>query len=111
MLLLASGAAFGVRRHGRSRAHPARRAELCANPSNPKQYTSNLHLREDKNRHRRVDNSPMSYLSKPLTSSQEIGWHTAQATTKEGKKYYPITSTEITTNEGRSIQDYFGDVV
>ena len=83
-------------------------AERAKNPGDPQHYTSNLLFREDRHRHRRIENDPMDYLSKPLTSSQEVGWHTQQESNDEGKKYYPIRKTEITTNEGRSVEDYFG---
>jgi len=85
--------------------------ERAKNPSNPKHYKSNLHFREDRHRHKRLEDDPMAYFSKPVTSSQSIGWHTQQANPSQdapSRKYYPILSTEITQKEGRSLEDYFG---
>lgn len=85
--------------------------DRAKNPSNPVHYKSNLHFRQDMHKHRRMEEDPQQYFSKPLTSSQTIGWHTKQAAPSQEaptRKYYPITSTEITQKEGRSLEDYFG---
>mmetsp|Transcript_50541 Transcript_50541/g.161679 ORF Transcript_50541/g.161679 Transcript_50541/m.161679 type:complete len:195 (-) Transcript_50541:58-642(-) len=73
-------------------------------------YTSNLKFREDMHRHRpEVGTNPTDYYKKPLTTSQGIGWHSKQAHAPEGsKEWHGLKQTEITTNEGRSINDYFG---
>mmetsp|Transcript_31255 Transcript_31255/g.101946 ORF Transcript_31255/g.101946 Transcript_31255/m.101946 type:complete len:197 (-) Transcript_31255:685-1275(-) len=80
-------------------------------PSKPKHYTSSIHFREDRHRHRRLDDNPQGYLTKPLTSSQEVGWHAVQAPAAgQTRKYFPLKQTEVTTHEGRSIGDYFGSL-
>lgn len=85
----------------------------CAAPTNPKHYTSGLRLRADRKRHRRLDTTPQSSYAKPLLASQVYGWHTQQAQAAPDlgntRKYYPITKTDVTLCEGRSVTDYFGE--
>mmetsp|Transcript_977 Transcript_977/g.2296 ORF Transcript_977/g.2296 Transcript_977/m.2296 type:complete len:201 (+) Transcript_977:338-940(+) len=90
-----------------------RMLERCANPSDPKHYTSGLRLRQDRKRHKRLGEPPQTAYSKPLLASQTYGWHTQQAQPApelgNTRKYYPIVKTEVTICEGRSVADYFGD--
>ena len=85
----------------------------CTNPADPKHYTSGLRLRADRHRHRRLDENPQASYAKPLLASQVYGWHTQQAKAAEElgntKKYFPVTKTDVTLNEGRSVTDYFGE--
>lgn len=85
----------------------------CANPADPKHYKSGMRLRADRKRHRRLDEHPQASYAKPLLASQVYGWHTQQAhpvpELGNTKKYFPITKTDVTLNEGRSVTDYFGE--
>jgi len=81
------------------------------NPQNPIHYKSNRKFREDRYQHKRLNEDPMEYFSKPVTTSQSIGWHTQQAQPGQdapSRSYFPILATEITISEGRSADDYFG---
>jgi hypothetical protein len=87
--------------------------ERCSNPADPKHYISGLRLRADRKRHWRLDEPPQASYAKPLLTSQVYGWHTqqAQAVPEMGntRKYFPVTKTDVTLNEGRSVTDYFGE--
>mmetsp|Transcript_39791 Transcript_39791/g.63825 ORF Transcript_39791/g.63825 Transcript_39791/m.63825 type:complete len:201 (-) Transcript_39791:409-1011(-) len=87
--------------------------ERCANPGDPRHYSSGLQLRADRKRHRRLDHTPQASYASPLLTSQVLGWHTQQAQPVPDmgntRKYYPILKTDITLCEGRSVTDYFGE--
>ena len=75
-------------------------------------YVSNSRYRSDRQRHRRKPLDPQQYFTTPVTTSQEIGWNSRiqSALGQHGKKFFPLQSTEITLNEGRSISEYYGDL-
>ncbi len=73
-------------------------------------YLSAAALLEERRRHRRPLEDPQQMYRKPLTTSHEVGWHTAgpSAPSVRSVEYHPRHATEITINEGMSLEKYYG---
>ncbi|KAK9808612.1 hypothetical protein WJX72_000541 [[Myrmecia] bisecta] len=81
--------------------------ESSRQPATSCSYTSYSKYRDDKLKHRRVDYCPQKTFQTPVTASQEVGWHTMKPRTG-GDPTFPLSQTDVTLREGRSISDYFG---
>ena len=93
----------GVRRMRARADHPGKAAA----------YTSYQRLRADKMRNRRPEEDPQNVYAKPLTASQELGWHARQAKTSDigvQRVFKPLAQTDVTLREGRSLDSYFGEL-
>lgn len=85
--------------------------EQSRSPVSATSYVSNARFREHRGQHRRAEVDPQQCFVKPITTSQEIGWHgrtPKQAPGQFGAPYHPLLSTEVTKNEGRSVNEYYG---
>lgn len=82
-------------------------------PKNPRRYTSARKMHQDRARNKRSTMDPQSSYAKPLLASQQVGWWTAQAKGTESgiqQTYRPLAQTDVTLREGRSLQQYFGEL-
>ena len=79
-------------------------------------------LRADREKFKRLPDKPQHGYAKPLLSSQVFGWHCEQARAVSAgdggtaalgvtKKFFPVTKTDVTLKEGRSLADYYGEDV
>lgn len=73
-------------------------------------YSSCEQLLGERRRHRRPVEDPQQIYRKPLTTSHEVGWHTAgpSAPSLRYADNHPRKQTEITINEGMSLEKYYG---
>lgn len=82
---------------------------FCAAPQAPQQYRSHNKAMEDRFRHRRVKYEPQASLREPLTTTQQVGWHTRKTHTRAPNDVYvPNHSTDVTIREGWSPVMYYG---
>ena len=82
-------------------------------PANPRRYTSHRRLMADRARNKRPDVDPQSSYAKPVLASQECGWWSQQARVSASgipQVYKPLAQTDVTLREGRSLQQYFGEM-
>ena len=82
-------------------------------PANPRRYTSHRRLMADRARNKRLDVDPQSSYAKPVLASQECGWWSQQARVSESgipQVYKPLAQTDVTLREGRSLQQYLGEM-
>ncbi|DBA90516.1 hypothetical protein WJX77_001888 [Trebouxia sp. C0004] len=63
---------------------------------------------DDKTRHHRVEYDPQSSFNSPVTTQQAIGWHTHKVLANDQDLRFPLSQTDVTKKEGRSVADYFG---
>ncbi|KAL0042639.1 hypothetical protein WJX79_006110 [Trebouxia sp. C0005] len=63
---------------------------------------------DDKTRHHRVEYDPQSSFNSPVTTQQAIGWHTHKVLANDQDLRFPLSQTDVTRKEGRSVADYFG---
>ncbi|KAL3144214.1 hypothetical protein ABBQ32_003994 [Trebouxia sp. C0010 RCD-2024] len=63
---------------------------------------------DDKTRHHRVEYDPQSSFNCPVTTQQAIGWHTHKVLANDQDPRFPLSQTDVTQKEGRSVADYFG---
>ena len=96
--------------------------ERCAAPAAQTHYVSAEKLRADREKFKRLPDKPQHGYAKPLLSSQVFGWHCEQARAVSAgdggtaalgvtKKFFPVTKTDVTLKEGRSLADYYGEDV
>jgi len=79
----------------------------CASPRYPRDYTSHRLFTDDLTKHRRLEYDPMTTFRRAVTNTQEFGWHTA-ARTAQPSRYFPLSSTDVSRNEGSQPSNYFG---
>uniref|UniRef100_A0A061RAH5 Flagellar associated protein n=2 Tax=Tetraselmis sp. GSL018 TaxID=582737 RepID=A0A061RAH5_9CHLO len=85
----------------------ARLKGRCASPRYPRDYTSHRLFTDDLTKHRRLEYDPMTTFRRAVTNTQEFGWHTA-ARTAQPSRYFPLSSTDVSRNEGSQPSNYFG---
>ena len=85
----------------------------ASQPSDPRRYTSLRKMREDRARHVRPAGDPQQCHAKPVLASQTCGWWSSSAKCSERgirRTYRPLAQTDVTRNEGQSLQQYFGEL-
>lgn len=83
--------------------------DFAASPDSTKEYTSHDLRRQHWLRHRRVGYDASKSLSKPLTTSQVIGWHAKKPQPNDAR--HSVKHTDVTLREGRSAASYYGHYV
>mmetsp|Transcript_36861 Transcript_36861/g.81988 ORF Transcript_36861/g.81988 Transcript_36861/m.81988 type:complete len:198 (-) Transcript_36861:800-1393(-) len=83
--------------------------EFSANPEMPKQYNSKDLQRAHWLRGVRVDYEPQRTLKAPLTTQQDIGWHTKKPT--PATESHALNQTDVSLKEGRNLASYYGHFV
>ena len=97
-----------VERAGQSRRMLAR----ASDPRDPAVHGSHARLTADRAKNRRPRDDPQSAYAKPLTASQELGWHARQARISAlgvPRVYRPLAQTDVTLREGRSLASFYGE--
>jgi hypothetical protein len=82
-------------------------------PASSRNYDSSIQMRADRAKNRRHGVDPQMAYAKPLLASQEYGWHTQQARPSDigfRREFRGVQKTDVTLNEGRSLQSYFGEM-
>ncbi|KAI8465717.1 MAG: flagellar associated protein [Monoraphidium minutum] len=86
----------------------SRMRECSANPQQAREYGSYDRWRADKLRERRVAWEPQRSFQAPLTTQQEVGWHTLKPRFPMPSDRAKLSSTDVTRREGRTAASYYG---
>jgi len=84
----------------------------ASDPRDPAVHGSHAGLAADRAKNRRPRDDPQSAYAKPLTASQELGWHARQARISAlgvPRVYRPLAQTDVTLREGRSLASFYGE--
>eukprot|EP00798_Chlamydomonas_sp_ICE-L_P000072 gene72-12892_t len=82
---------------------------FSASPAAPKEYTSHTKLHTDWVKHARHGYEVQSTLRGPMTTSHDIGWHTAKPGPKT--KSFATNHTDVTLREGNTARSYYGHFI
>lgn len=83
--------------------------EFSADPQAPVRYGSYVLFHQNWIKHVRVDYAQQRTLKGPMTTQQEIGWHSLKQAPKT--KSFPVGSTDVTRGEGRNMASYYGHFI
>jgi hypothetical protein len=81
---------------------------FSAQPADAKTYTSWGLKETHRHQARLVENCPQSSLARPLTASQEVGWHAVKPGAAMREEVHCLNHTDVTKREGRTAATYFG---
>ncbi|KAG2447793.1 hypothetical protein HYH02_007250 [Chlamydomonas schloesseri] len=82
--------------------------EFSATGVTPAAYSSFDTQRTDWVRHTRVGYEAQQTLRGPMTTAQEVGWHTTKPAPPETSQRRTLGSTDVTQREGHTAASYYG---
>ncbi|GAX72897.1 hypothetical protein CEUSTIGMA_g352.t1 [Chlamydomonas eustigma] len=84
--------------------------EFSGNPKLAKEYTSFVHFNESWRRHNRVEYNLQQTNRAPMTTNQDIGWHSLKPGPTD-RIFKGLSQTDVTKQEGRNAADYYGHFI
>lgn len=80
--------------------------EFSANPPKTGEHSSTTRYKTDLIKHTRAESDLQKTQSRPMTTQQEVGWHTLKPGPPQ--ESFPAGTTDVTQKEGRDPKSYYG---